>query len=803
VSPPRDGTPDRDRNQDRDRDPDPNPDPDPGPGGITRLDDATVDRIAAGEVVERPASVVKELVENGLDADASRIAVSVRAGGTEGIRVRDDGVGIPPDELDAAVAAHATSKIDDADDLASVGTLGFRGEALHTIGAVSRLTVRSKPRGAARGAELTVEGGDVGDVRPAGCPEGTVVEVADLFYNTPARREFLGSVGTEFDHVARVVTGYALANPSVAVSLEHDGRETFATPGDGDLRSAVLAVYGREVAEAMIDVGGGTPVGAGASGGSDADGDTDGPDGPIRAVSGLVSHPETTRSSAGYLATYVNGRYVRSAALREAVLAAYGGQLAAERYPFAVLFVAVDPDAVDANVHPRKTEVRFDAEPAVRRAVRGAVRDALLDHGILRSTAPRGRSAPDETAVDAEPPAGEAVGGAGADAGPPEPPEPPDSGSQEGKDRDGSGSGDADGNRPPGPESASPVDPADPDAWRVEGLGGDTEGDSGPGAGSEAGAGSAPDTGPDSAPDADRPSPRNWQVADPDPNPDAEAGLDPTPDPDPDVDAVSGRGDGDGTGDAGTPIRGPIRQRTLTGSEAGVARGYDSLPRLRVLGQLHDTYILAESPDGLVVIDQHAADERVNYERLRAAVDGTAQALAEPVEVELTAREAAAFADAADAAERLGFRAERVADRTVRVDAVPAVFDAALDPELLREALGHAVRDGAAGSAGDAGADDAGAGDADGGGGAAGAGAGGAVADAADELLADLACYPAITGGTGLREGSVVELLDALDDCENPYACPHGRPTLLAFDREELAERFERDYPGHAGRRAE
>ncbi|OYR64478.1 DNA mismatch repair protein MutL, partial [Halorubrum sp. E3] len=340
------------------------------PPDIERLDERTVQRIAAGEVVERPASVVKELVENSLDAGARRVAVSVEAGGTEGIRVRDDGVGIPEGQLEAAVAEHATSKIGDIEDLdRGVGTLGFRGEALYTVGAVSRLTVRSRPPGADAGAEIAVEGGQVGEVRPAGCPEGTTVEVDDLFYNTPARKKFLKRTATEFDRVNTVVTGYALANPGVAVSLEHDGRETFATEGNGDLRSAVLAVYGREVAEAMVDVEwepkGSDPDSAGdpASAASP----------PVRGVSGLVSHPETTRSTREYLATYVNGRYVTASALREAVLDAYGGQLAPDRYPFAVLFVEVPPGDVDVNVHPRKLEVRFDEEPAVREAVEDAV----------------------------------------------------------------------------------------------------------------------------------------------------------------------------------------------------------------------------------------------------------------------------------------------------------------------------------------------------------------------------------------------------------------------------------------------
>ncbi|MGA9402040.1 DNA mismatch repair endonuclease MutL, partial [Haladaptatus sp.] len=327
-----------------------------GETNIRALSETTIQRIAAGEVVERPASVVKELVENSLDADASRISVQVDGGGTERIAVTDDGIGMSKEDVQVAVEEHTTSKIRDIDDLeAGVSTLGFRGEALYTIGAVSRTKIRTKPRGGDTGTELRLVGGEVEAVGPAGCPEGTTIEVTDLFFNTPARRKYLKTESTEFAHVNRVVTQYALANPDVAFSLEHDGRDVFSTTGQGNLQSTILSVYGREVATAMIPVEGDDDIG----------------------VSGHVSHPETTRSTREYVATYVNGRYVRSAVVREAILDAYGNQLAPDRYPFAVLFLDVPGDAVDVNVHPRKMEVRFGDEGRVKTAVRDAVEDAL------------------------------------------------------------------------------------------------------------------------------------------------------------------------------------------------------------------------------------------------------------------------------------------------------------------------------------------------------------------------------------------------------------------------------------------
>ncbi|WP_152041504.1 DNA mismatch repair endonuclease MutL [Salinigranum salinum] len=787
------------------------------------LDAQTVQRIAAGEVVERPASVVKELVENSLDADASRVSVAVTGDGTEEIRVRDNGVGMTASALRAAVEEHTTSKIRDIADLESgVGTLGFRGEALHTIGAVSRLTIRSKPRGGDRGNELVYEGGELGEVRPAGCPEGTVVEVRDLFYNTPARRKFLKTEATEFDHVNTVVTQYALANPDVAVALEHDDREVFATEGRGSHESAVLSVYGREVAESMIRV-------AGREGGEDGD-ETDG-DGAVGAggnvaVKGLVSDPETTRSTRDYLSTFVNGRYVTSAVLREAVLDAYGGQLAPDRYPFAVLFVDVDPGTVDVNVHPRKMEVRFDDESGVRRAVRNRVESALVDHGLIRSSAPRGRSRASETEIKPESPTAdtvaeperrqgrtdgrrsetrsrseataasrsEATGAGGADTGVEEgssddrrasqPTRSEGSADEKGPmDEEGSESEPSEG--PETAESESDTagsesdtaesDPETTTPWRQR-----EDAEIGDPHGSDSRVGDTTDR---------RTTPSNATATgqtDLGPHQPTNAGADAG-----DAESTDGETASEPTEAAATEpphrgggVVGPAEQRTLAGDAVDLDRTFDRLPRLRVLGQVHETYVVAATEAGLVLVDQHAADERVNYERLLAELEGETptQALAEPVELELTAREATLFDDYREALARVGFHAGRVDDRRVEVRTVPAVFDATLDPDRLRDALAGFV---------------SGDGDPDGDGGRE------TVDAAAESLVADLACYPSVTGNTSLTEGSVLELLEALDACDNPYACPHGRPTIIRIDRDEIEDRFERDYPGHTGRRRE
>ena len=719
---------------------------------IRSLDAGTVQRIAAGEVVERPASVVKELLENSLDAGATRIEVAVTNGGIDGIRISDNGHGIAREELPQALEEHATSKIEDIADLDSgVGSLGFRGEALSTIAAVSRLTIRSRPSGGV-GAELTVAGGERGEIQPAGCPEGTTVEVEKLFFNTPARKKFLKRESTELDHINTVVSQYALANPAVSIALSHNGRALFRTEASGSLRSAVLSVYGREVAESMIEVA-----------------YTPSEDAPLSTVSGLISDPETTRSTREYLATFVNDRYVTDGALRGAVLEGYGGQLAADRYPFAVLFVELPPESVDVNVHPRKTAVRFDNDQQVLASLTEAVERTLIDEGLIRSGAPRGRSAPAETAVAPEAsdtatdPSTETAESSET-AGPPDSVSAGSSATSVGTEQT---TGKTASSEQAAGETAEPVDPADEDSWTVDGLDSTSES---VGADSSTTSGTTPDSG---GPGGDSLQAADAADADGEPS-DTAADRNPST-----IEMGDAKPIESVLTEDGQFATAPTTQQTLAGGETTEKRVYDQLPSLQVLGQLHETYLLAATTDGLVLVDQHAADERVNYERLQRALSESpaSQRLATPVELELTAREAELFADYSDALAEIGFEAGRRGDRTIVVRAVPSVFSTTLDPELLRDALLQFV------DAAEGGAD--------------------SVEAVIDELLADLACYPSITGNTSLTEGSVVELLSALDNCENPYACPHGRPVVIEISREEIEDRFERDYPGHSARRSE
>ncbi|MHC4480885.1 MAG: DNA mismatch repair endonuclease MutL [Planctomycetota bacterium] len=314
-------------------------------------------RIAAGEVVERPASVVKELVENALDAGAGAVAVEVAGGGVDSIRVVDDGCGLAPEELELAFARHATSKLAD-DDLLRITSLGFRGEALPAIAAVAKVEMVSRPPGAQAAAFIRLDEGVVVERGSRGAPVGTSVAVRELFARQPARRKFLRSPSTEANQIASVISHYALAYPAVRFSLTLDGRPVLLTSGSGDLRDAVAAVYGADVAAAML------PVQPG--------------EGPV-TVEGLAAAPHVSRASRGYVSLFVNGRWIQSRRLAYAVDEAYRGMLMVGRYPIAVLHLRMPYEELDVNVHPTKREVRFREESAVFGAVQRALRAALLE----------------------------------------------------------------------------------------------------------------------------------------------------------------------------------------------------------------------------------------------------------------------------------------------------------------------------------------------------------------------------------------------------------------------------------------
>jgi DNA mismatch repair protein MutL len=324
---------------------------------IKILPEEIASQIAAGEVVERPASVVKELVENALDAGATHITITVEGAGRKVIEVADDGEGIPTGELDLALSRHATSKLSTAEDLFRITTLGFRGEALASIASVSRMTITSRPKDGEMGARLQVDGGKSGKVQPVGAPAGTIVRVEDLFYNVPVRRKFLKKDATERRHIDVYVTRYAMAYPHVRFHLQQEGRTTLQTSGNGDRREVLAAMFSPEIARQMLEV--------------DAELDN-------FAVRGFISPTSLTRSNRQAITFFVNGRWVKDISLTTALVQAYHSMLMVGRFPMAVIFLEIPPELVDVNVHPTKSEVRFSDGGEVFSGVQRAVRRALL-----------------------------------------------------------------------------------------------------------------------------------------------------------------------------------------------------------------------------------------------------------------------------------------------------------------------------------------------------------------------------------------------------------------------------------------
>jgi len=337
---------------------------------IRQLSTSVINKIAAGEVIERPASVVKELLENSLDAGSTRVDIVVEKGGAESIRITDNGCGISADQLSLAVASHATSKITDADDLFRVETLGFRGEALASIAEVSRLTLRSRPGHCEAGAELEIVGGKAEPIRPVGCPQGTSIEVRQLFFNTPVRHKFMRTTQTEMGHITEAVTRLALASPQVHFTLTHGGRLVHDLPPVADLRDRVTVLFGQELAESLIEIDS-----------SEAEGnDNDG--GKIR-LHGLVANPTQSRGNNRMQYLFLNGRFIRDRSLQHALGEAYRGLLLTGRYPISFLHLQISPSLVDVNVHPTKMEVRFQEGGRIYSQLLGSLRQKFLTTDLV------------------------------------------------------------------------------------------------------------------------------------------------------------------------------------------------------------------------------------------------------------------------------------------------------------------------------------------------------------------------------------------------------------------------------------
>jgi len=626
---------------------------------IQRLSPSLINKIAAGEVIERPASVVKELMENAVDAGATRIDVRVEGGGAELVRVVDSGGGIAADELMLAVASHATSKLAEADDLFRVATLGFRGEALASIAEVSRLTIRSRTADSASGAEIEVVGGTASEVSPCGCPVGTTVEVRNLFFNTPVRRKFLRSKQTELGHTSEAVTRIALARPDVHFTLGHNQRQTLDLPGGQDWRARIAAVAGRSLAEGLIWV-------------ESEHGDVQ--------LSGYVAHPSHSRGNSRMQYLFLNGRYIRDRALQHALSEAYRGLLLTGRYPIAFLRLDMPPELVDVNVHPTKLEVRFQNADRLYSQLLSTLRAKFLSADLTA----RVESVPDDD------PAGAHDEGQTAQV------------------------------------RQQVVDWAKGEiaSWERPSTGG---------AGGATSAGSA---------GAGQPAPleltrlgRAWPPAED------------TPDDQPPTGSH-----------AAAWARGP--HATGPAPEA-----FPDAP-LKAM-QVHNRYLVTETEEGVMVIDQHALHERILYEQLRARVTSGAvesQRLLVPEPVDLSPAEAAAVLEHQELLAKLGVRIEPFGGDTILVAGYPAMLANMNPGEVLRGLVDRLL-------------------------------AGGRLPDQRDlldDLLHTIACKAAIKAGDRLAPEEIEALLARRHLIDDAHHCPHGRPTAVIFSREELDRQFKR-----------
>lgn len=327
---------------------------------IQILPNEIINKIAAGEVIERPASVVKELLENSLDAKATQITIEIKDGGKASITVTDNGTGMSKEDAIMAIERHATSKIKTIHDLFAITTLGFRGEALASIGAVSLLKMLTKTEHQLVGVQVLVEGGDLVGVNDVGCPPGTSIEVKDLFYNTPARKKYLKTAEREFSHIADVVTRYALANPGIFYKLLHNDKEVFISPATNDMLSNIVSIYGKDIAKELLAV--------------HSSGDID--------VIGYISKPQLTRKDKSQQSIFINKRYVKNTIVSNAIHDAYHTLLFAHRYPIVVLYISIDPTTIDVNVHPQKTEIRVEHESSLYAAVFRAIRNTLKENNL-------------------------------------------------------------------------------------------------------------------------------------------------------------------------------------------------------------------------------------------------------------------------------------------------------------------------------------------------------------------------------------------------------------------------------------
>ena len=712
---------------------------------ITVLDQNTIDKIAAGEVVERPASVVKELVENAIDAGASAVTVEIKGGGITFIRITDNGSGIGKDQVPLAFLRHATSKIRQVEDLQSISSLGFRGEALSSIAAVSQVELITKTHEELMGVRYIIEGGAEKSLEEVGAPDGTTFLVRNLFYNTPARAKFLKTPVTEAGYISNYIEQLALSHPYISFKYIQDNRTRLHTSGNDNLKEVIYQVYGRDVTKELLEI------------------HCQSPEGDLE-ITGFIGRPTVSRGNRNFENYYVNGRYVKSRILMKAIEDAYHTFMMQHKYPFTALCLQVKGDQVDINVHPTKMEVRFSRQEYVYRQVYQAIVDTLRRPELIPEVT-LGKQ--ERKAENTRPPAKERA------------PEPFEAKrrqmeQQERQSREATGPGRAETGqrngvrmaretgiyRVPGEEAraadgekqgsavrekgANTVDESQKTAVRENRIN-----DAGEKRISGADAGTLPD-GRRGFPESGRPQ---GQESDSDRTKAAEAPVKAEP---PAVTESRGAKSSPDVGETG-------EQMELFDGRLLSVRARS---RHRIIGQVFDTFWLVQMDDKLYIIDQHAAHEKVLYERIVAQIREqrvTSQMMSPPLIISLNLQEEEILKRYRDVFASLGFEIEAFGGREYSIRAVPQNLYGLTSREMFTEILDHLDEN---------------------------------PSDKTLEVLSDrlatMACKAAVKGNTALSAAEAQALIDELLELENPYNCPHGRPTIISMSRYELEKKFKR-----------
>lgn len=641
---------------------------------IRVLSDNLANQIAAGEVVERPASVIKELVENSIDAGATRIQVDIELGGRRLMRISDDGEGMSRDDAILAFERHATSKIRTQEDLGAIGTLGFRGEALASIASVAKVELITKTAEDKVASRVVIEGGRLIDIKDAARDGGTTVSVRDLFFNTPARRKFMRSEATENYHLASIVTHYALAHPEIAFTLTNNGRDVMRVSPAKDLRERAFQIFGRDVLESLLPVDGGREY--------------------VAKLSGFVSAPRERRTTRDSQYFFVNKRFVRDKTIAGGLLEGYRSVLPHGVYPVAFLFLEMPLEEIDVNVHPAKTEVRFRRGEAVKDVIAEAVRGALANAGIVAES--RAESLPQASEPAFVPPSFE---------------------------------------QPPPEQSRIDfgIQAVTPQLELVQ----------------------SPPLARVAAAESGREAPSRPQIIE---------FKDAQESPDFFVD------EGISVPEDRLQPSGYIEMPPVD-SAAKVAKAVDiesvSPSTIQPLGQLHESFIIAVDDEGLLLIDQHVAHERILFDKFRKSEterEIESQNLLLPETVDLSPAQSEAFALIENDLESLGFGLMRLSGRTVAIKSIPTDLRPAEARNLFTEILDTIEAEKK----------------------------GGAKRTLRDDIAASLACKAAVKINMKLTPEKMRWMIDRLLITTSPTTCPHGRPVILRLSMKDIERSFHR-----------